>query len=156
MPNGDTAFWRALLGHPCEHAQRVRPWNGYIGWKMPPRLRAEKPRSGWPHNVVHAPPGGWPELTVAEISESDTLAKEHGGHPTWRERPYMDFPETCQRQWPFQVGPIMRTGTRGPHHGPKPSSFTQRSDILAQTTVQLARSGRHFGSEPRVDSYKTK
>ena len=44
----------------------------------------------------------------------------------------------------------MRTGTRGPHHGPKPSGFTQRSNILAQTTVQLARSGRHFGSEPYI------
>ena len=27
---------------------------------------------------------------------------------------------------------------------------TQRSDILAQTTVQLARSGRHFGSNPYI------
>ena len=91
MPNGDTAFWLALVGHPCDQEQRARLWNGYIGWKMPPSLRGEKPRSGWPQYVVHAPPGGWPELTTDEISELDTLAKEHGGFPTWRDPSCMDF-----------------------------------------------------------------
>lgn len=91
MPNADTAFWLALLGYPCDQEQRARLWNGYIGWKLPPGLRGEKPRSGWPHYVVHAPPGGWPELTGDDRSVLEHLALEHGGHPTWRERTYMDF-----------------------------------------------------------------
>lgn len=91
MPNGDTAFWLALLRHPCDQKKRARLWNGYIGWKMPPRLRGKKPSSNWPDYVVHAPPGGWPELTADEISELETLAMEHGGFPTWPDQPYMDF-----------------------------------------------------------------
>ena len=91
MPNGDTAFWLALLGHPCDQEKRARLWNGYIGWKLPPALRREEARSARPHDGVTAPLGGWPELTVDEISELETLAKEHGGFPTWRDQPYMAF-----------------------------------------------------------------
>ena len=91
MSNEHTAFWRALLDHRHDQEERARLWNGYIGWKMPPRLRGEKPRSGWPQYVVDAPLGGWPELTDNERSELDNLAKKHGGHPSWREQPFMDF-----------------------------------------------------------------
>ena len=28
--------------------QRVRLWNGYLGWKLPPRIKGEcEPLSGW-------------------------------------------------------------------------------------------------------------
>ncbi|MYB54241.1 MAG: pentapeptide repeat-containing protein [Acidobacteriia bacterium] len=91
MPNGEIAFWRAILDLPGKHEQKARLWNGYIGWKLPPGLRGETPRNGWPHYVVHAPPGGWPELTEDERSVLENLAQEYGGHPTWRERTYMDF-----------------------------------------------------------------
>ena len=39
MPNGDTAFWLALLSYPCSQERRARLWNGYIGWKPPRVLR---------------------------------------------------------------------------------------------------------------------
>ncbi len=91
MPNAHTAFWMALLDYASDQDQRARLWNGYIGWKLPPRLRTETPRSGSLRYSVRPPPDGWPELTESERSELDTLAREHGGHPTWRNEPYMDF-----------------------------------------------------------------
>ena len=94
MPNAHTAFWRALLDYARHQGQRAWLWNGYIGWKLPPELRTETPRSGSRRHCVRPPPFGWPELTESERSELDILAGKHGGHPTWRNRPYMDFSGT--------------------------------------------------------------
>ena len=96
MPNDHTAFWPALLDYASDQDQRTRLWNGYIGWKLPAGLRTETPRSGSPRYLVRPPPDGWPELTESERSELDILAKAHGGHPTWRNRPYMDFSGSMQ------------------------------------------------------------
>lgn len=84
-------FWVALMNHHGDREQRARLWNGYLGWKLPPRLRGEVPQSGWPQLVVTAPPGGWPDLSEEDKSLMDDLAAANGGHPSWDDRHYMDF-----------------------------------------------------------------
>ncbi len=91
MPNDYTAFWCALLDYARTQDRGARLWNGYIGWKLPPGMRTETPRSRWPHDFVPPPPDGWPELTESERSELDVLARQHGGHPGWNSLPLMDF-----------------------------------------------------------------
>ena len=90
MSDAHTPFWVALLNHHEDREQRARLWNGYLGWKLPPRLR-ESVSGVWPQIVVDAPPDGWPELSEADKALLDAIASRHGGHPTWDERHYMDF-----------------------------------------------------------------
>ena len=71
--------------------KRVRLWNGYLGWRLPPRVKGEgEPQSGWPQLIVDPPDGGWPELTKEEYETIESLAKEHGGYPDFSNN-YMDF-----------------------------------------------------------------
>ena len=92
MANEYTAFWLALLDQGRDTDQRTRLWNGYLGWKLPPRIKGEgEPQEGWPKLIVHPPDGGWPKLTTEEHEILETLAKEHGGHPEWTKPPYMNF-----------------------------------------------------------------
>ena len=92
MANEHTAFWLALLNH-SDRNQRARLWNGYLGWKLPPKVRGEgPPQKGWPQLIVTPPDGGWPVLTPEERNIVDALAKEHGGYPEFQRNPnYMDF-----------------------------------------------------------------
>ncbi len=86
------SFWTDLINHYQDREElQVRLWNGYVGWKLPYRLRGEEPQSGWPQYVVDAPLGGWPELTEREKSLLDQLAAENGGYPSWNKHPFMDF-----------------------------------------------------------------
>ena len=91
MANEHTEFWLALLAQGQDTNQRVRLWNGYLGSRLPPRIKGEcEPQSGWPQLFVEPPEGGWPDLTTEEHAAIERLAEEHGGHPefkTW----YMDF-----------------------------------------------------------------
>lgn len=91
MANEHTEFWLVLFYQSHNTNQRARLWNGYLGWKLPPRIKGEEPQSGWPQLVVNPPDGGWPELTVQERQILETLADEHGGHPEFTKSPYMDF-----------------------------------------------------------------
>ena len=70
---------------------RVRLWNGYLGWKLPSRIKGEvDPSGGWPQLIVSAPDSGWPELTVEEKETIEELADTHDGHPNFSHN-YMDF-----------------------------------------------------------------
>ena len=87
----NAAFWLALLAQGQDMDQRARLWNGYLGWKLPPRIKGEcEPQSGWPQLVVRPPDGGWPELTEEEKEIMEALAEQHGGHPEYN-RDYMNF-----------------------------------------------------------------
>lgn len=92
MANEHTEFWLALLNQSQDVDQRTRLWNGYLGWKLPPRIKGEgEPQQGWPKLIVAPPDGGWPELTEEEQEIIQTLAKEHGGRPEFKHHRYMDF-----------------------------------------------------------------
>ena len=92
MANEHTKFWLALLAQGQDMAQRVRLWNGYLGWRLPPHIKGEgEPQSGWPQLIVDPPDGGWPELIDEEYESIKMLAKEHGGYPDFRHHDYMDF-----------------------------------------------------------------
>lgn len=91
MSNVHTPFWRALLDQCGDRQGRARLWNGYIGWKLPPNLKGDVPKSGWPQFAVKAPPVGWPDLTDDEKSLLDDMAAANGGHPDWRQGTFMDF-----------------------------------------------------------------
>ncbi len=80
MANAHTDFWLALLN--LGDDRRTRLWNGYLGWKLPRKVRrGPDPRGGWPQLTVGPPKGGWPKLTVGEQEELGTLAEQYGGHP---------------------------------------------------------------------------
>ena len=89
----NAAFWLALLTQGQDMGQRVRLWNGYLGWELPPRIKGDEPYSGWswPQLVVHPPDGGWPELTEEEKEIIEAVAVRHGRHPEWARGSYMDF-----------------------------------------------------------------
>ena len=92
MGNEHTEFWLALLAQGRDMDQRLRLWNGYLGWRLPPRVKGEgERRTGWAQLVVNAPDGGWPELTKKEYETLETLAEEHGGYPEFNHYDYMDF-----------------------------------------------------------------
>lgn len=92
MANEHTEFWLALLNQSQDVDQRTRLWNGYLGWKLPPKIKGEgEPQQGWPKLIVAPPDGGWPELTEEEQKIIQTLAKEHGGYPEFKRYKYMDF-----------------------------------------------------------------
>ena len=92
MPNEHTEFWLALLHHSQDMDERARLWNGYLGWKLPPEVKGNcESRQDQPHWIVEPPEGGWPELTEEEKETIETLAREHGGHPTFIHAHYMDF-----------------------------------------------------------------
>ena len=87
----NAAFWLGLLAQGQDMDQRARLWNGYLGWKLPPRIKGEcEPQSGWPQLVVRPPDGGWPELTEEEKEIMEALAEQHDGHPEYN-RDYMNF-----------------------------------------------------------------
>ena len=91
MANEHTKFWLALLDQGQDMEQRVRLWNGYLGWRLPPRVKGEgEPQSGKPQLIVDPPDGGWPELTKDEYESIESLAEEHGGYPDFSGH-YMDF-----------------------------------------------------------------
>ena len=75
----NAAFWLALLAQSQDMDQRVRLWNGYLDWKLPPRIKGECE----PHS-------GWPQLTEEEKGILEALAEQHGGHPEYNYN-YMDF-----------------------------------------------------------------
>ena len=92
MANEHTKFWLALLDQGQDMDQRVRLWNGYLGWHLPPKYKGEgEPQSGWPQLIVDPPDGGWPELTKEEYKIIGTLAEAHGGYPKFSHHYYMDF-----------------------------------------------------------------
>ena len=91
MANEHTEFWLALLAQGRDMDQRVRLWNGYLGWRLPPHVKGEcELQSGWPQLIVDPPDGGWPELTKEEYEIIEKLAEEHGGCPEFNHY-YMDF-----------------------------------------------------------------
>ena len=91
MANDHTPFWLALLNGNRDPDQRARLWNGYLGWKLPPQFKGGGASStGWPQLLVHAPSGGWPELSDEDRNTLDELANANGGHPEFT-REYMDF-----------------------------------------------------------------
>ena len=78
----NSAFSLGLLAQGQDMDQRVRLWNGYLGWKLPPRIKGEcEPDGGFPKLVVNPPDGDWPELTEEEKEIIEALAEQHGGHP---------------------------------------------------------------------------
>ena len=91
MANKNTDFWLALLGIEEDRDLRNRLWNGYLGWRLTPKLKGEVDRGeGWPQLRVNAPGDGWPDLTENEKQRLDKLATDHGGHPKLGHG-YMDF-----------------------------------------------------------------
>ena len=91
MANRHIDFWLALLSLGKDANHRVRLWNGYLGWKLPSRIKGEvDPSGGWPQLIVSAPDSGWPELTVEEKETIEELADTHDGHPNFSHN-YMDF-----------------------------------------------------------------
>ena len=91
MGSKHTEFWIALLnlGEDADH--RIRLWNGYLGWKLPPGTKEEiEPKKSWPKLIIEPPDGGWPELTEVEKESIENLAGAYGGHPKF-EHDYMDF-----------------------------------------------------------------
>ena len=77
MANKHTEFWLALLNLGKDADHRVRLWNGYLGWKLPPKIKGEiEPRGGW--------------LTGEDKETIEILAYTHGGHPEFK-RGYMDL-----------------------------------------------------------------
>ena len=95
MASEHTEFWMALLAQGHDTDQRVRLWNGYLGWRLPPRVKGEcEPQRVWPQLIAEPPDGGWPELTREERQIIETLAEEHGGHPEFGNE-YMDFSDQC-------------------------------------------------------------
>ena len=92
MVNKHTEFWLALLNLGKDAGHRVRLWNGYLGWKLPPKIKGEMgPRTGWPQLIVDAPDGSWPELTGEDKETIEILADTHGGHPEFNHFGYMDL-----------------------------------------------------------------
>ena len=84
-------FWLGLLAQDQDIDQRVRLWNGYLGWKLPSHIKGEsEPHSGRYQLVVRPPEGGWPKLTKEEKETIEALAEQHGGHPEYNYN-YMDF-----------------------------------------------------------------
>ena len=98
MANEHTDFWLALLN--LGDDRRARLWNGYLGWKLPSKVKGKlDPKGGWPQLIVDPPQGGWPELTDDEREELDALAEQYGGHPELLHE-YMNFagcifPDKC-------------------------------------------------------------
>ena len=91
MPNKHTGFWLALLNLGEDQNRRARLWNGYLGWKLPSRVKGKfDPNGGWPQLIVDPPEGGWPELTDDERQVLDTMAIENGGRPQLADE-YMNF-----------------------------------------------------------------
>ena len=91
MENEHSYFWIDLLNLEKDPARRSRLWNGYLGGKLPQRVKAERdPEGGWPQLIVKAPAGGWPVLTGEEKKAIDSLAESRGGHPEFPAE-YMDF-----------------------------------------------------------------
>ncbi len=71
--------------------QRMRLWNGYLGWKLPSDIKEKREDDGsWPQWFIPPPNGGWPELTDEEKEIMEALAEQHGGHPEYN-RDYMNF-----------------------------------------------------------------
>ena len=91
MSNGNIGFWLALLGRGGSDEQRIRLWNGYIGWRLPldigPWLESQAYES---KPMISPPADGWPELTTGEKESIEALAVDHGGHPEFGSE-YMDF-----------------------------------------------------------------
>ena len=80
MGNEHTEFWLALLAQGRDMDQRLRLWNGYLGWRLPPRVKGEGgQRRGWAQLVVDPPDGGWPELTKEEYGSTGNASRR-----TWR------------------------------------------------------------------------
>ena len=91
MANKHTEFWLALLGLSEDVDHRMRLWNGYLGWKLPPGIKENLDAKGvWPLWIVSPPDGGWPRLTEEEREQLEALAKTLGGHPEVKHG-YMDF-----------------------------------------------------------------
>ena len=91
MANEHTDFWFALMASTQDIRQRVRMWNGYLGWRLPARLKGARDPDRYKQQLIVDPPrGGWPTLTVKELARLEGLAKEFGGHPKF-DRRYMEF-----------------------------------------------------------------
>ena len=91
MTNKHTDFWMALLTLGKDDDQRVRLWNGYLGWKLPSRVKEGlDPKGGWPQLIVDPPDNGWPELTTEEREQLNALVENSGGHPELTHE-YMNF-----------------------------------------------------------------
>ena len=89
----NAAFWLALLPNDRveDIDQRTRLWNGYLGWKLPSRIKEKREDDGsFPQWFIPPPEGGWPELTDEEKEVIESLAEQHGGHPEYGHE-YMDF-----------------------------------------------------------------
>ena len=80
MANKHTEFWLALLNQGKEPDYRARLWNGYLGWKLPPKIKGKiDPKGGWPQLIVDTPDDGWPKLTEEEREKLEALVEAHGG-----------------------------------------------------------------------------
>ena len=89
--NGNTGFWLSLLGKGDSSQQRVRLWNGYIGWRLSSDIGPWLESQGYESKPTIGPPaGGWPELTAEEKEGIEALAVGYGGHPEVNGK-YMDF-----------------------------------------------------------------
>ena len=112
MARNRKSFWIALIEHSevyrdkfyeDDHEDpRIRLWNGYIGWKLPNLLSAMNPNSSsvWEDFVVDAHLDNLPELTEDEMSLLNQIARENGGHPSWKGETVMDFSD---RTFEFSV-----------------------------------------------------
>ena len=91
MSNGNKEFWLSLLGEGETREQRVRLWNGYIGWRLPIDIEPwlESQRYEWTP-TIQPPVDGWPDLSIEEKESLEALAGSYGGHPQFGEK-YMDF-----------------------------------------------------------------
>lgn len=93
MSNGNAGFWLSLLGRGGSGEQRMRLWNGYIGWRLPLDIVPWLESLAYESTPRISPPAdGWPVLTTGEKEGIEALAVDHGGHPEFGSE-YMDFRE---------------------------------------------------------------
>lgn len=124
MSDTNGKFWLAVMRLTADAEERIRLWNGYLGWKLPTNIKEDK-ESGyvWPKLIVEPPDGGWPELTKEDKAMLEMQASAHGGHPKFGEN-YMDF-SSC--------------------------NFSQRIDFSGLTLVESNFSGSEFKNEVTFD-----
>lgn len=93
MSNGNIGFWLALLGKGGSDEQRIRLWNGYIGWRLLLDIRPRLESQAYESKPTISPPSdSWPILTTEEKESIEALAVDHGGYPEFGSD-FMDFGE---------------------------------------------------------------
>ena len=92
MSQNQVHFWKALLEVSTDPDERIRLWNGYLGWKLPSRvLDTASPKTQWPDLRIDPPGGGWPQLSTGDKTRLERMAEASHGHPDFGCHHYMDF-----------------------------------------------------------------